>query len=407
MKNQTNKTGESRLNHKILVKKPLIAFLLTLPMVAAFYYTTGASILFVPNEVLAEHGIVIPLYEKIAIGIHFGGAVLLLFMIFVKDKIDFIRKVIFVPAAACFTLWFTIVLFKERGHLFIYTPENVNCGDVPFCHIVIPQTLIPSLLTGKYVFPGTVTKWTFSMMGMIATWFGVTLVLGRGFCSWGCFWGGWETGAASILKKPIIKKVSNKLKWGAFAMLFSMALASLVSLTAVYCIWLCPFQGVSEFAEVTDWVTTLKFVLFALIFITLVIVLPFLTKKRMQCIAFCPFGAFQSLWDKITPFSVRIQTDKCTKCQKCIKECPMNAITKENLDNGKIGIPCTKCGKCIDVCSKNAVSYHIKGTRVGRFSKTAKVIFLYLAFFVLVLQLGGMIQYTIKTALKLLMTGSI
>lgn len=385
------------LENRYTIKRFLVALLLTLPLAYGFYYTTGVVGLQNPQ---------LDLIEKGGILFHYFGSVLLLFLIFYKDKIDFFRKVIFVPAAACFTLWFVLYLFHERGHLFIYTPEDVNCGNVPFCHIVIPQTLLPTVLTGKFIFPGTTSKWIFSMFGMIATWIGVSLVLGRGFCSWACFWGGWESGSASILKKPIIKRIPMKLKWGAFAMLFSIVISSLVSLTVVYCIWLCPFQGVSEFAQVTDWVTTLKFVLFAVIFLFLVIIFPLLTKKRVQCISFCPFGAFQSLVDKINAFDIRIKTKECSGCKKCIRECPMNAVTEESLKTGKIGIPCVKCGKCVDVCHKKAVVFHLKGTPVGYLSKAVKVTFIYLSFFALTMMLGGNIKEALVIIFKFIFTGS-
>lgn len=395
------------INDNLTLRRFITTLLLALPVTFGLYYMTGASMLFLPTELLLKHGIELTVIDKISTGIHFLGASILLFLIFFKDRIDFFRKVIFIPAAACFTLWFVIYLFKERGHLFVYTPEDINCGNVPFCHIVIPQTLIPTILTGKFIFPGTVSKWIFSMMGMVVSWFGVSLVLGRGFCSWGCFWGGWESGSASILKRPIIKRIPQKLKWGAFAILFSIALASLISFTAVYCIWLCPFQGVSEFAKVTDWVTVFKFVTFALIFLFLVIILPFLTKKRIQCISFCPFGAFQSIFDKITPFNLRIKQNQCVTCKKCIKECPMNAITEESLITGKIGIPCVKCGKCIDICHKKAIIFHLKGTPVGSFNKAVKVLFIYLAFIILTMQLGGFIKSAISILLNLIFNRSI
>lgn len=386
---------------KILQNKFLKAALLTLPLAFGFYYTTGFSLLFVPEDILVEYDIVVTLGDRISYTFYYVGAVTLLFLIFYKNSIDFFRKFIFIPASICFTIWFVHYFFMERGHFLVYTPEDINCGAIPFCHIVIPQTILPTILTGEFVFPGTVSKWTFSMLSMVIFWFASSIILGRGFCSWACFWGGWESGTSSILKKPVIKKIPTKLKYGAVAMLFSIVLSSLVSFTVVYCIWLCPFQGVSEFAQVTDNVTLFKFITFVLIFLSLVIVLPLLTKKRIQCISFCPFGAFQSLIDKISPIGIRVDSSKCSGCQKCIKECPMNAVTLESISRGKVEFNCVKCGKCVDICKKDAVIFHLKGTPIGWGSSVIKIVFINLAYFIMVMMLGG----NIFSVLQLILGG--
>jgi len=41
-------------------------------------------------------------------------------------------------------------------------------------------------------------------------------------------------------------------------------------------------------------------VLFASLFIGLVVVLPILTRKRVQCALFCPMGAFQGWTNQLT-----------------------------------------------------------------------------------------------------------
>ncbi|MCL2755370.1 MAG: 4Fe-4S binding protein, partial [Oscillospiraceae bacterium] len=49
--------------------------------------------------------------------------------------------------------------------------------------------------------------------------------------------------------------------------------------------------------------------------------------------------------------SYSIDSDKCKKCNLCVKKCPSNAITDLVIDNDK----CTKCGVCADICKFKAV----------------------------------------------------
>jgi NADH-quinone oxidoreductase subunit F len=46
-----------------------------------------------------------------------------------------------------------------------------------------------------------------------------------------------------------------------------------------------------------------------------------------------------------------IDSEKCKKCNLCVKKCSAGAITDFIIDNEK----CTKCGICADLCKFNAV----------------------------------------------------
>ena len=109
-------------------------------------------------------------------------------------------------------------------------------------------------------------------------------------------------------RKPVlpIKNPGEKVRSLNFAMLMFLALASLAALASVYCQWFCPFKMVTEFEEITGFLSFIATVLFIVIFFALVLVLPFLMKRRIQCATFCPFGAMQSLLDRASIYRVRI-----------------------------------------------------------------------------------------------------
>jgi len=65
----------------------------------------------------------------------------------------------------------------------------------------------------------------------------------------------------------------------------------------------------------------------------------------------CPAGVCKEL------ITYSIDNEECTGCNRCIKECPSEAITPQGKKEPVIldGEKCIKCGSCYDVCKFNAV----------------------------------------------------
>jgi polyferredoxin len=321
-------------------------------------------------------------------------------------KTDRFRSVLFALVALSFVLTFIPNLLETRGNIAL-TPEDTAQGKTPFCHMVIPMVLIPAALTKTIIFPGSLLTGFASIGSMLVLWIGASLTLGRGWCSWACFYGGMDEGCSHLLKKPVIKSVSRRWTYLPVAILLAIVLLSAATLSPTYCVWLCPFKSVTEFDAVTDLSTLIQMFIFVSLFIGLVIVLPILTRKRIQCGLFCPMGAFQGWTNKINLHEIRINRDLCVECGHCVSQCPTFSITEESVAEGKSLTSCTKCGKCVDACPKKAISFHIKGTRLFSSPRLARVLFLYPAFLFLTAIGGGMLIQAIMRVIHLATSGSL
>jgi len=329
---------------------------------------------------------------------------ILFFLMVRTGKTDRFRSILFITLAVCFVFSFISNLIAVRGSMALSRATMIE-GGAPFCHLVIPMTIIPAALTKTIIFPGKILG-RYSIAGMFVLWIGVSLALGRGLCSWFCFFGGLEDGFSRILKKPIIKNINKKWTYLPYAVLLGIVLMSALTLSPTYCKWLCPFKTVTEYVEITSVKVLIQTIIFVSLFIGLVVVLPILTKRRTQCGLFCPLGALQSVTNKTNVFEIRLDQDKCVQCNKCIKACPTFSIDEESLGRGRVKTSCTKCGKCVDACPQQALFYHVKGTSLVSKLDRYRLLFLYPAFLVLAIISSRFVQDAIVKTINLITTGT-
>lgn len=273
------------------------------------------------------------------------------------------RRIFQVLFAVFFCIAFIGDLYAERGSMSI-TQGAMSNAELPFCHIAIPQVMIPFIITGNLIFPARISGHYASVSSMLCIWLILTLTIGRGWCSWVCFYGGWEEGFSHAGKKRKLNLVSKnkEIREFQFAFLAFIVLVSIGAMSAVYCQWFCPFKLVTEFSPVNSIPSLISAVLFIGLFLGLVVVMPVLTKRRTQCSSLCPFGAMASLLDGISPFKMKIDTDKCKGCMKCANVCPFGAIDIKTIQDkkGRPEMTCAKCGECVGVCPEKAISYAFK-----------------------------------------------
>jgi ferredoxin-type protein NapH len=344
--------------------------------------------------------------EAVALLVTLTGVNVLFFLMVKTGKTDRYRAVLFVTVAVTFAISFISNLIEVRGSMSL-SEEDMLRGATPFCHMVIPMTIIPAVLTKTIIFPGSMLGRFAPIAGMFVIWMGATLALGRGFCSWGCFFGGLEDGFSRLRRRTLVHHIADRWTYMPYAVLGAIVILSAVSLSPTYCMWLCPFKAVSEYVAVTSFKTALQAGIFLSLFGGLVVVLPTLSRRRTQCSLFCPMGAFQGFFNKTNLFEVRIDPTRCSDCNHCTRICPTFSIDAASLAKGGTRISCTKCGKCVDDCPKGAAGFHIKGTPFVPGDQKARFLYLYPAFLFLVTFGGGMVQDGIRRLLLLATTGSL
>ena len=326
--------------------------------------------------------------------------VLYFFMHF-KGKTDRYRAVLFIIFALSLSYSLIHNMLEARKSMSFSEADILEC-KIPFCHLVIPMMILPAVFTKSIIFPGSILNGFANISLMVVLWVVATLVLGRGFCSWGCFYGGWDDGFSRIRKKPSIKKISEVWRWMPFAVLLMVMLTAALSMMPTYCSWICPFKAVTEFEQVTSVESATKAGIFLSLFGGLVIVLPVMTRKRTQCSFLCPLGAVNSLSNKITPFTLKIDKNACNDCFKCVDICPLFALTREDVKAGNVSMFCSKCGKCVDACSRKAIHYGIKGIPSGRMKNFSRNLFLFVSYLFMSVFSAGSIINTVHGLLKLI-----
>jgi len=308
------------------------------------------------------------------------------------------RRIFFVSLGVFFPVGFIYNLILMRGSMGIPIEEMI-AGRTPFCFMPIPMLILPAALTRTLIFPGSIGSSNHGIAAMVALWLALTLVMGKGWCSYACFFGGIEEGVAAIPQRARIRKIDPRWRYIPWAVLLSMVLLSLALFEPAYCMWLCPFKAVTEYVAARNALGLVQNVIFILLFAGLVIVLPFLTKKRTQCSFFCPFGAFQSIFNKISIFEMKIDMERCKPCLVCQNACPNVSLSKESIARGETLLSCMKCGACVDACPRHAVVWHIKGTEIAWKPERARLMFLYAAWAMAVMFGGSIIAQGIATIL--------
>lgn len=275
-------------------------------------------------------------------------------------RVSFFRRIFFSASALAFLLHFKLSLLNAS--------LQPSCfADTPFCHIAMAPYFLNylyqqylALMSGGWKLWGPLT--------LGAVWLFITLAIGRGWCSWACFYGGIDDGLSALPKKPLLKIERWALRLRDFpaALLIFFMLVSLAYMLPQYCLWLCPFKMTEGFLDQQGVLRTLQYGLM-LAALAVLVIAPLLTKKRVFCSFLCPFAAWQAFWGRLNPFRVSLDAASCSGCRNCVASCPVSAIKCAPGEKAEILAYCNLCGQCLEACPQRGFRYTVFGMELPSF----------------------------------------
>jgi len=89
-------------------------------------------------------------------------------------------------------------------------------------------------------------------------------------------------------------------------------------------------------------------------FLVLSILLLGMIQPRFWCRNLCPAGGIFALFS-LRPLFRRVVSEKCTSCGRCVRACPMGAISEDFFRTAHS--ECITCLKCQEVCPERAITF--------------------------------------------------
>jgi MauM/NapG family ferredoxin protein len=80
-------------------------------------------------------------------------------------------------------------------------------------------------------------------------------------------------------------------------------------------------------------------------------------RPRFWCRYVCPLGGLLGLVSRISLLRRTVDQEKCNACRRCARECPVNAIDSEKA-YASDPAECTSCLKCVENCPTHAIALH-------------------------------------------------
>ena len=77
---------------------------------------------------------------------------------------------------------------------------------------------------------------------------------------------------------------------------------------------------------------------------------------RPFCQFICPFGLLSWVFERLSVFRVKIDYNRCPKCNACVRACPLEAA-KGRVAGKVFPADCFSCARCLNVCPVDAIRY--------------------------------------------------
>lgn len=248
----------------------------------------------------------------------------------------------------------TIVILAVAAVCFVY---NFYIDDIIDFKILSIGDMNPygGWSTLKSLFTDLSYKWRgFSKSMALTVALSVTaLFFGRFFCGYICPVGALQDLFNYIGRKLGLKEIKLNIKHFKFEIIKFIVLIGILILSI--------FELGNLISPFSPWLAYLNFFIGLNLnvgsLVLLLILLISLFTKRIFCRSMCPLGAFQTLLYAIGPFKL-YKPHNCGGCKNCIKNCPVDIDSSEEL---VISPECINCSECTSsVCIKGNEGYKYK-----------------------------------------------
>ncbi len=248
-----------------------------------------------------------------------------------------------------------------KGHIFTGATKYIclpgmNCYSCPGALGSCPIGSLQATLNARQY------KISLYVLGMLAL-FGT--LMGRFVCGFLCPFGLLQD---LLFKIPFVKKLRRLPGERALRALRFVFLALFVILLPLFiidftglgepwfCKWICPvgtLEGGIPLVLLNKAMRGAAGFLFRWKLVILIItILSSIIIYRPFCRYICPLGAIYGLFNKISFYRIKIDSEKCISCGACQKACKLDIPVWKNPDS----MDCIRCGDCKLSCPHEAIS---------------------------------------------------
>lgn len=239
-----------------------------------------------------------------------------------------------------------------QGPLKNFCAPGLNCYSCPGAVLSCPLGSFQSFLA-KRLSASILDRIPIYVIGFLVL-FGV--LFGRIICGFLCPFGLIQELLYKI-KTPKIKKsrLTHKLTYIRYIiLLLFVILIPLIYNAPGFCKFICPAgtleAGIPLVGSVKSLQDAIGFIFFQKISILILILILSVFIHRVFCRFICPLGLIYGLFNKISVFGIKVDENKCTSCDRCVKTCLMDIKSPGDSN-------CIECGKCIDICPMSAIKW--------------------------------------------------